>query len=86
MKMTLWARCLRDVDWYDPVKTCLDRIWPHLIVGGVIILDDYQDWGGCRKATDEFLLKWKDYVELSDKFGSLKITKISSESNTVEPV
>ena len=75
-----------DVDWYDPVKTCLDRIWPHLIVGGVIILDDYQDWGGCRKATDEFLLKWKDYVKLSDKFGSLKITKISSESNTVEPV
>lgn len=23
-----------DVDWYDPVKTCLERIFPNLVVGG----------------------------------------------------
>ena len=44
-----------DVDWYDPVMTCLERIAPHLSVGGIIVLDDYFDWSGCRKATDDFL-------------------------------
>lgn len=44
-----------DVDWFDPVKVCLERIYPNLSLGGVIVLDDYFDWGGCRKAVDEFL-------------------------------
>jgi asparagine synthase (glutamine-hydrolysing) len=43
-----------DVDWYEPVLTSLKRIFPHLVVGGSIILDDYHDWGGCRKATENF--------------------------------
>ena len=46
-----------DVDWYEPVMTCLSRVFPSLVIGGSIILDDYHDWGGCRKATDEFLRK-----------------------------
>lgn len=44
-----------DVDWHEPVKVCLERIHPHLTSGGCIILDDYNDWGGCRKAVDDFL-------------------------------
>ncbi|MEY4519181.1 MAG: hypothetical protein RLZZ499_1780 [Cyanobacteriota bacterium] len=44
-----------DVDCYKPVLTSLKRIFPNLVVGGSITLDDYHDWGGCRKATDEFL-------------------------------
>lgn len=44
-----------DVDWYDPVKTCLERIYPRLSPGGAIILDDYNAWSGCRKAVDEFI-------------------------------
>lgn len=44
-----------DVDWHDPVKVCLERIHPQLVAGGTIILDDYNDWGGCRKAVDHFL-------------------------------
>ncbi|MDG1050113.1 MAG: TylF/MycF/NovP-related O-methyltransferase [Planctomycetota bacterium] len=43
-----------DVDWYDPVMTCLERIVPRLVVGGSIVLDDYHDWSGCRRATDEY--------------------------------
>jgi len=43
-----------DVDWYDPVRTCLDRIVPRLVPGGVVILDDYRDWSGCGKAVDEY--------------------------------
>jgi hypothetical protein len=65
-----------DVDWYDPVMTCLKRVFPRLSIGGVIILDDYHDWGGCRKATDEYLATMTGSFQLDDSAGSMKITKI----------
>jgi asparagine synthase (glutamine-hydrolysing) len=66
-----------DVDWYEPVKTCLERIIPNLAVGGVIIIDDYNDWSGCRKATDEYFQKANGQFRIDDSAGSLKITKIN---------
>lgn len=65
-----------DVDWYEPVMTCLQRVFPHLVVGGSIILDDYHDWGGCRKATDEYLKTVRGQFTLDDSAGSLKITRV----------
>lgn len=65
-----------DVDWYEPVMTCLQRIFPRLVVGGSIILDDYHDWGGCRKATDEYLKTVHGQFDLDDSAGSLTITRI----------
>jgi asparagine synthase (glutamine-hydrolysing) len=44
-----------DGDWYESVRTCLTRIGPRLPSGGVMIIDDYFYWSGCRKAVDEFL-------------------------------
>ena len=67
-----------DVDWYEPVMTCLKRVFPNLVVGGSIILDDYHDWGGCRKATDEFLRGVIGQFVLDDTAGSMKITKAKS--------
>jgi asparagine synthase (glutamine-hydrolysing) len=64
-----------DVDWYKPVMTCLERIFPNLISGGSIILDDYYDWGGCRKATDEYLKTVVGQYILDSSYGSLKIIK-----------
>jgi macrocin-O-methyltransferase TylF-like protien len=43
-----------DADWYESVRTCLERIEPHLSPGGVLIIDDYDHWSGCRKAVDEY--------------------------------
>ena len=43
-----------DVDWYEPVLTCLERILPLLTPRGAIVLDDYADWSGCRRAVDEY--------------------------------
>lgn len=43
-----------DCDWYDSVMVCLERIVPHLVSGGVLIVDDYEHWSGCRKAVDEY--------------------------------
>lgn len=64
-----------DVDWYEPVRTCLERVFPQLVVGGSIILDDYHDWGGCRKATDEYLRQIVGRFDLDDSAGSMRITK-----------
>ncbi len=44
-----------DGDWYDSVITCLERMVPQLSVGGVLVIDDYHAWSGCRKAVDDFL-------------------------------
>ena len=65
-----------DVDWYEPVLTCLERIFPRLVVGGCIVLDDYHDWGGCRKAADQYLEGVAGQVELDDSAGSMKITRV----------
>jgi hypothetical protein len=43
-----------DCDWYESVMTCLERIVPRLSAGGVLVVDDYFDWSGCRKAVDEY--------------------------------
>ena len=44
-----------DCDWYDPVRFCLEAVAPLLGPGSIVVLDDYNDYGGCRTATDEFL-------------------------------
>ena len=43
-----------DGDWYESTMTCLQRITPHLVPGGRIVLDDYDHWSGCRRAVDEY--------------------------------
>lgn len=50
-----------DCDWYDPVLYCLEALDPFMSSGGKIILDDYNDYGGCQKATDDFLKAHPNY-------------------------
>jgi hypothetical protein len=64
-----------DVDWYDPVRCSLERIVPHLAVGGALILDDYFDWGGCRKAVDEYLAETSVPVSREERYGNLILTR-----------
>ena len=49
-----------DGDWYESVRTCLERIGPRLPPGGVMVIDDYFHWSGCRTAVDEFLAEHPD--------------------------
>lgn len=44
-----------DSDWHDSVRLCLERIWPVLSIGGYVVLDDYNDYPGCRIAVDDFV-------------------------------
>ena len=64
-----------DVDWYDPVMVCLERITPKLSRGGSIVLDDYEDWSGCRKAADTYFADKKDEFEFDVSSGAMKVTR-----------
>lgn len=58
------AYCHLDVDLYQPYKDCLEFIWPRLVVGGVMLFDDYDaiECPGAKKAVDDF---FKDKHETS---------------------
>jgi hypothetical protein len=44
-----------DTDWYESTRHELEHLYPRLVPGGVLIIDDYGWWAGARKAVDEFL-------------------------------
>lgn len=43
-----------DTDWYDSTKAELEVLYPKLVVGGVLIIDDYGYWNGAKQAVDEY--------------------------------
>lgn len=44
-----------DTDFYDSTKVEWEALYPKLVRGGVIIVDDYGLFQGSRRATDEYL-------------------------------
>ena len=44
-----------DTDWYESTRAEMAHLFPRLVVGGVIIIDDYGHWEGARRAVDEYL-------------------------------
>lgn len=46
-----------DTDFYASTKIELEVLYPRLAPGGVLIVDDYGHWWGCRKAVKEYFGK-----------------------------
>ena len=46
-----------DTDWYESTKHELVHLFPRLVKGGVLIIDDYGYWKGARKAVDEYFME-----------------------------
>jgi hypothetical protein len=46
-----------DTDWYESTSHELEHLWPRLVTGGVLILDDYGHWQGARRAVDEYFTR-----------------------------
>lgn len=44
-----------DTDWYESTRHELVHLYPRLSPGGILIIDDYGHWQGCRRAVDEYL-------------------------------
>lgn len=63
-----------DCDWYASVITCLKQIVPNLAENGVIIVDDYNSWSGCRKAVNDYFQPVKGF-QMDIKKGKLHITR-----------
>lgn len=66
-----------DVDWYQPVLTCAERIFPFLEVGGVLIFDDYHDYGSCKRAVDDYFSSRKHLVSFDASPGSMVIRRLA---------
>ena len=43
-----------DTDWHESTSHELTHLFPRLSPGGVLIIDDYGHWDGCRRAVDEY--------------------------------
>ena len=43
-----------DTDWFESTRHELEHLYPALTPGGVLIIDDYGHWEGCRKAVDDY--------------------------------
>jgi len=48
-----------DTDWYESTRHELHHLYPRLVPGGVLLLDDYGWWDGARRAVDEWLAETK---------------------------
>jgi len=66
-----------DTDWYESTKKELEDLYPLLVNGGVLIIDDYGHFEGAKKAVDEYFKKINQYplMHRIDYSGRLIIKK-----------
>jgi len=64
-----------DTDWYESTNHELIHLYPRLVPNGALIIDDYGDWKGARKATDEYFssLSFSPFLHRIDATGRLVI-------------
>lgn len=62
-----------DTDWYRSTRHKLEHLYPRLVSGGVLLVDHYGHFGGCRKAVDEFFAarEVRPYMHRIDYTGRL---------------
>ncbi len=53
-----------DADWYESTLVVLDQLFDLVVPHGVVVIDDYGAFDGCRRATDEFLARRAPHLYL----------------------
>ena len=53
-----------DGDWYDSIMVCLVNLFPKVVAGGLVILDDYYTWDGCSRAVHDYLSETKSTARI----------------------
>lgn len=43
-----------DADWYESVRTVLELLYPRVVPGGYVVLDDFGLWPGCERAVEDY--------------------------------
>ncbi len=66
-----------DTDWYESTMKELEVLYPRLVPGGILIIDDYGHFTGARKAVDEYFRSLGEPVLLhrSDYTGRVLMKK-----------
>lgn len=73
-----------DTDWYDSTRHELEHLYPRLVPGGVLIVDDFGQWQGCRKAVEEWRARvWP--VPLLDRIDRLGVIAVKPGFTTSRP-
>tara|TARA_B100000242_G_scaffold9496_1_gene6232 strand:+ start:1040 stop:1888 length:849 start_codon:yes stop_codon:yes gene_type:complete len=66
-----------DTDWYESTLLELEVLYPRLVKGGVLLIDDYGYWEGSRTAVEEYFSRPdtsdKPYLARSDFDGRIGI-------------
>jgi O-methyltransferase len=62
-----------DTDWYASTLHELQHLYPQLVADGVLVIDDYGHWQGCRKAVDEYFTGKKILFNRVDYTGVVAI-------------
>lgn len=65
-----------DTDWYESTRHELTYLYPRLVHGGILIIDDYGHWRGAREATDEFFRDTPVYLHRIDYTGRLLVKPV----------
>lgn len=45
-----------DGDFYESTKCVFDSLYGQVVQGGIVVIDDYGSFQGCRRATEEFFV------------------------------
>ncbi|MDD1419088.1 TylF/MycF family methyltransferase [Dolichospermum sp. ST_sed1] len=72
-----------DADWYDSVMLSLNTFYDLVPEGGIIILDDFGHWEGCREAFYDFTAQ-RGIKPLLERFGHTQIFWVKERSNNRE--
>jgi len=77
IKSKIFRFCHIDVDTYNSARDTLDWVWPKLVVGGIIVFDDYGFYGhdGIVKYINE-LRNQKDRVVIHNLNGHAIVIKL----------
>ena len=69
-----------DVDVYPPTKFCLERFAPRVVVGGLVVVDDYgfKTCPGARRAVDEFAAANPQFRLLHLMTGQAVLTRVAT--------
>lgn len=64
-----------DTDWYESTKHELIHLYPRLVSGGILIIDDYGCWKGAKLAVDEYFKEEMPFLHRIDPTARLIIKK-----------
>jgi hypothetical protein len=62
-----------DTDFYASTAHELSHLYPRLVPGGILIIDDYGHWAGCREAVDEYFAGQPVFLHRIDYTGRLLV-------------